>query len=423
MPFESINDVRHRFGISEDASLEDIRKELKELIRKNHADVTGGDFNSPEQRATYHAAREAAKYIDDSSKQGLVVLPTSSELSELVKLAIQPSLQQQREAFDLVVKEMQSKLKETSEKGEQESRRDRALSKIDELETYARQHVEGKVKEIRFQNYVPRITFSLLVAILTILWLLPQRISGSQALQQLIDVQSASFVRLWVASLVLAVTAWLVSWYLEALYKRKYTVLNRDDYQERLFTQFIDFIDSFPPDALPQRGFSKSNLTIFIYMTLNRMGFLRQYSPLNLILDEIERIKVKFNKKEEAFREEHKLELANLESRQTRYSHALETKEDISNFYKNSYMEVTREIEAIEEQAGKYRMDRNSALRELFLEFKQTHMTASLFPQVTQTFDPEIAAQLAEIMLEKAVLKGHLKPLIRATSIDDWYEW
>jgi dsDNA-binding SOS-regulon protein len=416
----SITEVCERFGLSKDLTVEEVKESLKNIIVKNHPDATSGNFTSPEQEMTYHAAREAAKYVDelDLAEQAPFSLSVPAGLSELVKAAVEPFLQEQKAALVALQGVATVKAQEAAE----ESKRESVLTKIGRLEVGARKGVEVKLKEIRLQNYVPKITFSLLAAGLTILWFLPQRITDNQTLQQIVDVGNPAFVLIWLGSLLLVGVIWLVSWYLENRYRGRYTVLARNDYQEELFSRFIRFLDSFPPGVLPQQGFSKSDLTRFIYMELNPTKLFFFRSKSRFPFDKIAIIKTSYGEARNRFNQRKSEELSNLTATIEQISRERDmTGNPIRR--EEEYKNALTSISVIHDEAEIYTLEMNRTLGDLFFDFKYAPMKSSLFPQVTQVFDPEIAEQLAEIMLQKALLRGNLQQFSQRNSIDDWFTW
>ena len=434
VPLTSLDDIRERFGIFESASAQEVRRELKELIRNNHPDATSGGFISAEQEATYHAAREAAELIDNLPEQGLASLSASSEQLELVRSEIQ-TVSEKQENFEMVLQDIRSKLEESAEKSEQGLRRESASSRIDELETSTSRYIDSKVKEIHLKAYIPVVTFTALSVIFAALLFLPQRIGDNQALQQLIDVQSVLFTRLWLTSFVLVAVIWLISWYLESRYRRSYETLARNYYQEDLFRRFTRFMRSFPNIAKGQYGFSKSDLARFIYASLRPHSspllfswldrlHSRQHPQIEDLISKAEFAKREYDKAVENLNDA-KREFENLRRKKNAIDNDRKKLNDPEH-EKSEYDKITDQMHhaaSITKSAERAQRVKIDTLRTIFEEFKGIPVITPLFPHLTQILDPEIAQRLSEIMLQKGLLKGSLEEQAQSGSIDDWYTW
>lgn len=81
----------------------DLRVKLRSLRKDNHPDTSGGEFLSPDQRITYHAADDALKHMGESLRTGTEI-----------QVAPETSLTNTEATLDIVVRERDALLAEAN---------------------------------------------------------------------------------------------------------------------------------------------------------------------------------------------------------------------------------------------------------------------------------------------------------------------
>ncbi len=72
MEFASIEEIKEYFGINTD-DIEEIRKQLKNMLAELHPDKNGGEYRNKKQQKDYEEVSNAITFFDNSSTS--LVLP------------------------------------------------------------------------------------------------------------------------------------------------------------------------------------------------------------------------------------------------------------------------------------------------------------------------------------------------------------
>jgi len=205
MKFNDIEQIKKEFGL--DASnFEEMRKELKRLLKDVHPDTNHGKFASQEQEDRYHKIQAGIGYIDEQR---------SKDTSLSIRTEVQELLQLFRE---VVPKTTQLDL-------------DNRLSEI----------IENDVKSFKIKHKFPKITTAAVTVVLSALWLFPNTIKEHPVLSRIIDLNSEGFAVLWVFSLIVTAIYWLFTTFQENREEQSKKHLKTETVQNHIFRDFLRF--------------------------------------------------------------------------------------------------------------------------------------------------------------------------------------
>ena len=176
MNFESLDDIIAHFGLDATSS-EEVKKELKKLIKELHPDKNGGEYKSIKDKDTHHEIQEAFEFIAAINNS----LATKKEITALTK----------------VLKDLAITKKEESASEQIEKKRTSLSSKIQE-----------SVIHYHKQNNTPKISGLVIASLITALWAFPNVVKDHPILSFLLEY-NLEFTIVWLSSLSFAGALWL----------------------------------------------------------------------------------------------------------------------------------------------------------------------------------------------------------------------
>ena len=218
--FHSIDEIKNHFSIESD-DLSIIRGKLNSKRTKIHPDKTKGEFKNSTIEEEYHNIGNAINYIDSlKDNQSLVIVEKVTELMKVMT--------------ELIPNNKQNSLEQSLD------------SKISDVTTSTRSRM-----------LVPNISLTAVTAIVSFLFLFPNQIAEHPILSYHINPTSFIFTFLWLSLLLFCVSLWIITSHKEAVTKKKLALLKVDSEQNRIFAEFIRYLDD-------NKLFTKDDLTHFI---------------------------------------------------------------------------------------------------------------------------------------------------------------
>jgi len=205
MQFNDIEQIKKEFGVNA-ASLDEVRKQLKRLLKEVHPDMNHGKFPSQEQEKKYHEIKDAINFIDEQR---------STDTSLMIRSEVQELLQ--------LIREVVPKTSQVdSEK------------KLSEL-------IDNDIKLFKIKHKFPKITTAAISVVLSALWLFPNTIKEHPILSRLIDLQSPIFAGFWLSSLIVTASYWLIAAFQEHREEQSKKYLKLETVQNQIFRDFLRF--------------------------------------------------------------------------------------------------------------------------------------------------------------------------------------
>ncbi|MBB1643884.1 hypothetical protein [Sphingobacterium sp. UME9] len=238
--YNSILEIKKEFQIDSD-NLEIIREHLNAIRINSHPDKTNGHFANDLIEAEYHNANNAIKYLDQiSGDNSLIVVEKMADLMKMVT--------------EMIPANRQSSLEQNLD------------SKISFV-----------ITNFRSRMFLPKISLSVITAVMTFLFFFPGQIKSNPALSQIINPTSQTFLGIWFSLLLYSGLFWIMIFLNEEKAKRRLTLLKVDSIQNGLFQDFVRQIEF-------NNQFSKDDLTHFIHEQCHRNRFGNRTRPEGLTL-------------------------------------------------------------------------------------------------------------------------------------------
>ena len=211
MDFDSLNDIIQHFDFDvKDA--DEVKKELKNLIKEVHPDKNRGDFKSETDKNSFHEIQAALEYLERLNSN--VSLSTQSEIKVLAKVLT-----------DLALTKKEESIAESVEK------------KSSSLTT----KLQDSISSFHKLNSSPKITGIVATSIITALWVFPSVVKDHPLLKFLYNYNK-EFTVFWIISLVFMGILWLKiksSEKYDEEIKRSYKLESTQNY---IFTLFIKWM-------------------------------------------------------------------------------------------------------------------------------------------------------------------------------------
>lgn len=230
MQFTDIEQVKRKFRV-DGTTLEEIRKQLRQLLKEVHPDTNHGSFASQEDEKKYHQIKDAISFIDEQRPKDTSIA-LRSEIHELLL-----------EIRKIVPKTAQVDFER----------------KLDTI-------IENDIKMFKMKHKFPKITTAVISAVISALWLFPNSIRGHPILSRFIDLQSPFFAAFWFLCLLFTASYWLVTAYQENREKQFKKYLKLETVQNQIFRDFLRFQTYKPKDESTDtvKKFEKDDLIRYI---------------------------------------------------------------------------------------------------------------------------------------------------------------
>ena len=236
--FNSRDEIKNHFSIESD-DLSIIRDELNSKRAKIHPDKTKGKFESDTTEEEYHSINNAIEFIDSlKENQSLVVVERMTDLMKVMT--------------DLIPNNKHNSLEQS-------------------LDT----KISFTITSFRSRMFLPKISLTAITAIVTFLFLFPNQIKDNPTLSYYINPTSTVFALLWFILLSYSIMFWILVFFNEEKAKKALALLKVDSVQNRIFEQFIEYLDD-------NKSFTKDDLTNFIYNIRNHE---RRYKERSEVLN------------------------------------------------------------------------------------------------------------------------------------------
>ena len=213
MDFNSIDEIISHFDFAVKDS-EEVKKELRNLIKEIHPDKNKGDFRSDEDKAFFHEIQAALNYLEKADQS--VSLSTQSEIKALTKALTDLALTKKVETIAESVEKTNSSL----------------TTKL-----------QDSITSFHRLNSSPKITGILATAIITALWAFPSVIKDHPLLKFLYH-HNKEFTLFWVLSLVVMGMLWVKIKSSEKHDKQIKSSYKLESTQNNIFNLFIRWMVS-----------------------------------------------------------------------------------------------------------------------------------------------------------------------------------
>lgn len=211
MNFDSLDDIIAHFDFNvKDA--EEVKKELKNLIKEVHPDKNKGDFKNEKDKTFFYEIQAALKYIEKSNPN--FSLSNQNEITALTKVLTELALTKKEDSIAESVEKKNSSL----------------TTKL-----------QDSITSFHNLNSSPKITGIVATTIITALWAFPSIVKDHPLLKILYNY-NREFTVIWIISLFFMGTLWLKiksSERYDEEIKRSYRL---DSTQNYIFTLFIKWM-------------------------------------------------------------------------------------------------------------------------------------------------------------------------------------
>lgn len=236
--FTSLDEIRAKFGIVS-TEKDDIRRELKKLIKPVHSDLKGSAADEKSEEK-FREIIDAINFLDSESSNSLMI--PMGDVGHLIKIVSDLA---PRSAEDLETKAIEDKI-------------DQSLSRY------------------REKRRIPKISLAVITVVITAIAVFPGQLGQSPVLVSLIpklgDFESEMLLRIfalfWIATLVYTAYYWMITYIREEKQKNRLHDLKLEGVQNEIFRVFVN---SIPTEG--ERSFSKDELTDFILEYINGRDF------------------------------------------------------------------------------------------------------------------------------------------------------
>lgn len=218
MEFSSIDEIKDYFGIETD-DIEEIRKQLKNMLTELHPDKNGGEYRNGKQQRDYEEVSNAINLIDNSNTS---LVLTRSEWTNVLQKIENLAIFKTKNDF------------------------------ITEDEIYKQLDTSINTSVIKFQkkHFSYRVSSLVTAAIITTLWAFPSIIEEHRILRRIIFPDSVGFTAFWLTSLALTSFIWLYAKKNEKkdnVIKKSY---NLESIQNSIFKLFLAWLRSAYPHSI-----------------------------------------------------------------------------------------------------------------------------------------------------------------------------
>lgn len=256
MDFKSIDEIISKFNLDSNDG-DEIKKQLKLLIKEIHPDKNSGNFRNKEDEDLFHDVQSAIEFIDSQhSKHSLI---TRTEIASLTK----------------VLNEIVSTRKEQTHSQVIE-RKDASLSV----------KLQDSVQSFHKRHTTPKISSAVVTIIMTALWTFPSLVKEHPLLSFLYTYYK-EFTIFWVGSLVFTGLIWIrirASERHDEEIKKSYKLEATQNY---IFSLFVKWLRNNPRhfdirDKKLVIKFSKDNMMDFLTTRYNLLThYLGRTTSLN----------------------------------------------------------------------------------------------------------------------------------------------
>ena len=206
--YSSIEEIKDDFELSEESN-DSLRKALTRIKSTLHPDKHGGQFANTDDEHKYHQINAAIDFIDIEKNKSAELI-TISAVTELTK-AVTALVTSKAEA----------------------SSKDSNLS----IE------IDRSITGYTSKQKMPRIALTSVTVALTALWFFPNTVKEHPVLSNLIDFTSTTVNIIWFYAVGFCVLYWIKTWRSEELTKSHRESLKTEFVQNKLFTNFLRFLD------------------------------------------------------------------------------------------------------------------------------------------------------------------------------------
>ncbi len=204
MKFSNIEEIKKHFELSA-YSINDLKYQLLEIVKKIHPDKNGGSFRTKADENYFHEIQEAIDFLENTNN-----LPaTRQELSLITQ----------------VLKELIP------------------VTQIKKSENYLilENKVQSSIKLYRSKHLFPKISTSILALVMTTIWLFPKSAIEHPVLKHYLTPDTAIFGILWLFSLFVCAITWLIVKVIEKRDEELKKGLTLDTNLNKLFTRFTEY--------------------------------------------------------------------------------------------------------------------------------------------------------------------------------------
>jgi len=208
MNFDSLDDIIAHFKF-DTKDTEDVKKELKNLIKEVHPDRNKGEFKSDQDKTYFFEIQDALDYLEKLNPN--VSLSTQNDITALTKVLTELAITKKEDTYAEIVEKKSSSLNVK---------------------------LQDSINSFHKLNSSPKITGIVASTIITALWAFPSVVKEHPLLKILYNCNK-EFTIVWIFSLVFMGVLWLKiksSERYDAEIKRSYKLESTQNY---IFTLFI----------------------------------------------------------------------------------------------------------------------------------------------------------------------------------------
>ncbi|ENV94362.1 hypothetical protein F937_03772 [Acinetobacter calcoaceticus ANC 3680] len=207
--FSSLQMIKDQYGIDEE-SIHTLRSKLRSMQAQYHPDKNGGRFCDEDSERKYRELDEAVSYIDSISKNNFDLI-TISAVTDLTK------------AVTAMVT---------------------AQNEVSNKETQLSSEIGRSIENYSLRLKTPKIALTAITVAISAIWMFPNTVKEHPVLSRFINFESIMISAIWFDMLLITVIFWLMAWRKEELNKELQESLKTESVQNRLFTNFVNNIDS-----------------------------------------------------------------------------------------------------------------------------------------------------------------------------------
>ncbi|MGQ1605510.1 J domain-containing protein [Acinetobacter baumannii] len=207
--FSSLQMIKDQYGIDEE-SIDTLRSKLRSMQAQYHPDKNGGRFRDEDSERKYRELDEAVSYIDSISKNNFDLI-TISAVTDLTK------------AVTAMVT---------------------AQNEVSNKETQLSSEIGRSIENYSSRLKTPKIALTAITVAISAIWMFPNTVKEHPVLSRFINFESIMISAIWFDMLLITVIFWFMAWRKEELNKELQESLKTESVQNRLFTNFVNNIDS-----------------------------------------------------------------------------------------------------------------------------------------------------------------------------------
>ncbi len=237
MEFHSTKSIKDNFNIDSN-DIDVIYDTVYQIRLKLHPDKTNGEFMSEVEKENYYNADAAIKYLNLARSNSQIIVV--EKMTEMIKAIAELS----------------------------------PINKENILQTKFDTNLSLAIKNYKSIFFIPKLSLTGISAFMTFLIAFPKNDAITQYFPFYINTMRSA----WFPSVIITCVLWIISYFIQEKAKNRLSMLKVDSIQNKLFSDFLSFLNDNLSATKNEVIFSKDAFTYFVYnpeKRINKNAFVR----------------------------------------------------------------------------------------------------------------------------------------------------